>query len=95
MPRPATKGSRPCRRNIAIRTADCAALVLAGAFFGGTEADRWLRSAHADLEREIAVQILEDGVDFEASAAYHRLVSELFLLAAIHAAHRGLPISAL
>jgi len=76
-------------------TADCAALVVAGAFFGGTEADRWLRSAHADLEREIAVQILEDGVDFEASAAYHRLVCELFLVGAIHAAHRGLSVSAL
>lgn len=75
-------------------TADCAALVVAGAFFGGVEAERWLRAGYADLEREISVQILKDGVDFEASAAYHRLVSELFLLGAIHAAHRGLPVSA-
>jgi hypothetical protein len=75
-------------------TADCAALVVVGAFFGGGEAQQWLRRAHADLEREIAVQILEDGVDFEASAGYHRLVSELFLLAAIHAEHRGLSVNA-
>jgi hypothetical protein len=75
-------------------TADCAALVVAGAFFGGSEAQGWLHGGLADLEREIAVQILEDGVDFEVSAAYHRLVAELFLLAAIHAQHRGLPVSA-
>jgi len=75
-------------------TADCAALAVVGAFFGGAEGARWLRDAHADLEREIAVQILEDGVDFEASAPYHRLVSELFLLAAMHAAPRGLAPSA-
>ena len=70
-------------------TADCAALVVAGAFFGGAEGGRWLSRGLADLEREILVQIEEDGVDFEASSAYHRLVSELFLLAALHAEHRG------
>jgi hypothetical protein len=75
-------------------TADCAALVVAGAFFGGSEAHGWLHRGHADLEREVALQILEDGVDFEMSAAYHRLVAELFLLAAIHAQHRGLTVSA-
>jgi len=75
-------------------TADCAALVVAGAFFGGAEAQGWLQRAHADLEREIALQILEDGVDYEGSCAYHRLVAELFLLAAIHAEHRGLAVSA-
>jgi hypothetical protein len=74
-------------------TADCAALVVAGAFFGGEEGARWLSRGLADLEREIVVQIEADGVDFEASSAYHRLVSELFLLAALHAEHRGQPVS--
>jgi hypothetical protein len=75
-------------------TADCAALAVAGAFFPGSEAQRWLRGAHADLEREIAVQILPDGVDFEASSAYHRFVAELLLLAAVHFEHGRLPVSA-
>jgi len=74
-------------------TADCAALVVAGAFFGGREGRRWLESAMSELEREIGVQILEDGVDIEASTAYHRLVSELFLVAALHAESRGLTVS--
>ncbi|HUL19450.1 MAG TPA: alginate lyase family protein, partial [Steroidobacteraceae bacterium] len=74
-------------------TADCAALLVAGAFFGGEEADRWFDTAHADLEREIVTQILGDGADFEASAAYHRFVAELFLIAALHAENRR-PVSA-
>lgn len=74
-------------------TADCAALVIAGSFFGGQEARGWLAQGWGDLEHEIGIQILEDGVDLEASSAYHRLVSELFLLGAIHATHRGLDVS--
>jgi hypothetical protein len=66
---------------------------VAGAFFPGNEAQGWLRSAHADLEREIAVQILPDGVDFEASSGYHRFVAELFLLAAVHFEHRRVLVS--
>ena len=74
-------------------TADCAALVVAGAFFGGVEARRWLASGWARIsKREITVQILDDGVDFEVSAAYHRLVTELFLLAGVIAPHRDLPM---
>lgn len=74
-------------------TADCAALVVVGAFFSGSEARRWLESGMRELEREVGVQILEDGTDIEASSAYHRLVCELLLIAAIHAEHRGLPAS--
>lgn len=74
-------------------TADCAALVVAGAFFGGRDGPGWLCSAMSELEREIAVQILADGVDIEASAAYHRLVCELFMVAAIHAGSRDLAVS--
>jgi Heparinase II/III-like protein/Heparinase II/III N-terminus len=75
-------------------TADCAALAVAGAFFPGAEANGWARAAHADLEREIAVQILPDGVDFEASSGYHRFVAELFLVAALHLEQRQLAVSA-
>jgi hypothetical protein len=74
-------------------TADCAALVVAGTFFGGAARD-WLVGAWQDLENEIGRQLLADGVDFEASAAYHRLVTELFLIAGVFAEHAGLKMSA-
>ncbi len=75
-------------------TADAAALVLAGAFFGaGNDAHRWLHAGLDDLEREIVLQVHPDGVDFEASAAYHRLVAELFLAAAVIAEARGRNVS--
>lgn len=67
-------------------TADAAALVVAGALFGqGAEPSRWLTTALTDLESEIRLQVYPDGVDFEASAAYHRLVAELFLIASVAA----------
>jgi hypothetical protein len=40
-----------------------------------------------DLEREIQLQIFADGVDYEASVPYHRLVLELFFAAAF--SHRS------
>lgn len=74
-------------------TADCAALVVAGAFFPGSEAHGWLTAGISELEREIALQFHEDGVNVEASTAYHRFVTEMFLIAAMHAEKRGLKIS--
>lgn len=65
-------------------TADAAGLIFAGALFGeGADARRWLDIGHADVEHEIGIQVHPDGVDFEASAAYHRLVAELFLVSSI------------
>jgi hypothetical protein len=65
-------------------TADAAALVLVGALFGaGKDAARWLATGRRDVEHEIALQVHPDGVDFEASSAYHRLVAELFLIASM------------
>ena len=65
-------------------TADAAALVMVGALFGeGADARRWLRVGQHDVEHEIVLQVHPDGVDFEASSAYHRLVAELFLLSAV------------
>lgn len=65
-------------------TADAAAMLLAGALFGdGEDAGRWLNDGIRDVEHEIVLQVFPDGVDFEASAAYHRLVAELFLVAAM------------
>lgn len=71
-------------------TADAAALVAAGSFFGqGDDSDRWLKSGLKDLEIEIIRQVGDDGVDFEGSVAYHRLVAELFLVAAAFAKSAG------
>jgi hypothetical protein len=41
---------------------------------------QWLRFARRELEREISVQVLDDGVDWEGSTAYHRLVLEMLAL---------------
>ncbi|QPJ65319.1 MAG: hypothetical protein G3M78_07915 [Candidatus Nitrohelix vancouverensis] len=40
---------------------------------------QWLSYCRKHLEKEISVQILDDGADYESSVPYHRLVVELFL----------------
>jgi hypothetical protein len=65
--------------------------VFAGLFFGqGADAKRWLDLGWQILCNELPRQVFEDGVDFEGSIAYHRLVSELFLLPAIYRESVGL-----
>lgn len=66
-------------------TADAAALVFAGLFFGeGEQPRRWRRRGWKLLTKEITRQVTPDGVDFEGSIPYHRLVSELFLWPALY-----------
>lgn len=61
---------------------DGAGLVFLGTFFKRTEGGRaWLESGRAIVCDEMPLQVSEDGVDFEGSTAYHRLVMELFLTA--------------
>lgn len=61
---------------------DAVGLVFLGTFFRGTPKGRgWLDAGRAIVLDEMLVQVTEDGVDFEASTAYHRLVLELFLTA--------------
>ena len=52
------------------------ALVFAGLFFDGSEADRWLQLGLDILRREIPEQILSDGGQFERSPMYHGLALE-------------------
>lgn len=52
------------------------ALLFAGLFFKGAEADRWRQTALDILEREIPEQILPDGGHFELSTMYHALAFE-------------------
>lgn len=74
-------------------TADAAALVFAGLFFGsGAGPKRWLDSGWRILSEELPRQVFADGVDFEASVAYHRLILELFFLPALYRENCGLPV---
>ena len=56
--------------------ANAKALVFAGCFFSGEEADSWLRAGLDLLETELAEQILDDGAHFELSPMYHGVVLE-------------------
>lgn len=51
--------------------ANAKALVFAGAFLAGAQAERWLQRGLAILEREIPEQFLADGGHFERSPMYH------------------------
>ncbi len=66
-------------------TADAAGLVFVGLFFGDERtAQQWHRLGWEILVDELPRQVFADGVDFEASVPYHRLVQELFLLPALY-----------
>lgn len=52
------------------------ALVFAGLFFEGADADGWLSLGSSLLRREIDAQILADGGHFELSPMYHALILE-------------------
>ncbi len=52
------------------------ALVFAGVYFEGKEANLWLEKGFSILTREIPEQILSDGGQFERSPMYHALALE-------------------
>lgn len=52
------------------------ALVFAGLYFSGPEADQWLEQGLRILAREMPEQILVDGGQFERSPMYHALALE-------------------
>ena len=56
--------------------ANAKALVFAGLFFEGPEANHWLETGMRILRREIPEQILTDGGQFERSTMYHALALE-------------------
>lgn len=59
-------------------------LIYLGVFFQNTrEGKQWLAWGVRELEREMRQQVSEDGVDYEKSTGYHRLVLELFTAAAV------------
>jgi len=75
-------------------TADAAGLVFCGLFFGDlAAAQRWQAVGWSILTSELPLQVHPDGVDFEASVPYHRLVLELFLLPALYRRRLGQPVA--
>lgn len=68
--------------------ANAKALVFAGAYFTGREADEWRGKGLALLRRELSEQVLPDGGHFERSPMYHALVLEdvLDVIALVQAA---------
>jgi len=56
--------------------ANAKALVFAGSFFAGAEADHWRRRGLQILAREIPEQLLRDGGQFELSPMYQALALE-------------------
>jgi len=76
-------------------TADAAGLVYAGLFFGPLgRAPRWAEKGWEILTSELPRQVFPDGVDFEASVPYHRLVLELFTYPALYRQRLGLEVPA-
>jgi hypothetical protein len=68
--------------------ANAKALVFAGVFFNGDEADRWLHKGNEILAREVPEQILPDGGHIERSPMYHLIVMEDMLdLVNLHGAY--------
>lgn len=68
-------------------------LVLGAVLDGDARAARWVSHARRAFEREMQAQVLDDGMSFEASVGYHGLAVEMFLLAWLTAAWRGVPLS--
>jgi len=56
--------------------ANAKALVFAGLFFKGPEAEKWLSTGLRILKREVPEQILTDGGHFELSPMYHNTILE-------------------
>lgn len=67
---------------------------IAAALAGTSAARSWSKFATESVQKEIDVQVLPDGADFESSIPYHRLVVELFLGSFLLSEHMGEPFGA-
>lgn len=74
---------------------NCFGMVALGTLFAGSaEGDRWLREGRRRMIEEIEHQVLDDGVHYERSICYHRLVLEMYLIATVLLERSGLPFPA-
>lgn len=56
--------------------ANAKALIFAGLYFEGKEADAWLARGLSILAHELGEQVLDDGAHFELSPMYHAIILE-------------------
>lgn len=54
--------------------ANAKALIFAGGYFSGIDAERWLSKGFSILDNELKEQILSDGGNFELSPMYHQII---------------------
>jgi uncharacterized heparinase superfamily protein len=71
---------------------NCFGLVALGSLFAGTpDGKRWLSEGRSRMIRELQHQVLPDGVHYERSIGYHRLVLEMYLTADVILRCSGVP----
>ncbi|HFD87363.1 MAG TPA: alginate lyase family protein [Gammaproteobacteria bacterium] len=56
--------------------ANAKALIFAGTYFSGDEADEWLRQGSKIMQAQLSEQVLPDGGQFELSPMYHCILLE-------------------
>jgi hypothetical protein len=72
---------------------DGVGLVFLGSFFHDTaQGQQWLQTGRSIVVEEMFNQVTADGVDFEQSTAYHRLVLEGFLTSYLLLERAGMPV---
>jgi hypothetical protein len=75
--------------------ANCFGLVAVGVLFATTAKGRaWMQEGRRRLEKEIEHQVLADGTHHERSLPYHRLVTEMYLVAMVLLERAGEPFGA-
>jgi uncharacterized heparinase superfamily protein len=73
--------------------ADVVGLLMMGTFFRSAHfGARWVEWGSPALQEEMQTQVYPDGVDYEKSIGYHRLVLELFYTATILCQHNRIPL---
>ncbi|MBU2445226.1 MAG: heparinase II/III family protein [Bacteroidetes bacterium] len=82
------------RRNGNHYLSDLMGLVWLGGFFSNYSfGKRWLNFAKKELDKEIEIQVYEDGVDYEKSTYYQRLVTEILYNSQIALKFNGLSLT--
>jgi len=83
---------RHMRHNGNHYVANLAGLIYLGVVIPGEKPRQWLGMALQELDKEMAVQVLPDGVQWETSLSYHRLVLEMCLSAVLLCQMNGIEV---